>query len=153
MARGQAQYLRLYSGGATFNRWQNYYVGAAATWSGANWDWLPFEVQGLSEGQSGDEGGLSVTLPATAAVMADVQLAVRDGWLAEVSVYEFDILLGNTSPQPGQVLVASALGEVVGAGGSFESIRLEIGSALSPLGAQVPPRTFTTRLIGPPCKL
>jgi hypothetical protein len=42
---------------------------------------------------------------------------------------------------------------VVGAGGAFESLRLELGSSLAPVGAQVPPRTFTTRLIGAPCKL
>ncbi len=45
------------------------------------------------------------------------------------------------------------LSELVGAGGGFESITLELGSSLSPIGAQVPPRTFSTRLVGVPCRL
>jgi hypothetical protein len=42
---------------------------------------------------------------------------------------------------------------VVGVSGSFTSIEMELGSSLSPVGAQVPPRTFSTQLIGAPCKL
>ena len=68
-------------------------------------------------------------------------------------MYEFDTLDGNNAPQAGQELIASYVGEVVGAGGPFESISLELGSSLSPVGAQVPPRKYTSRLIGVPVKL
>ena len=153
MARAQAQYLRLFSGTATYDRWQNYYVNAAVTWSGQQWAWMSFDADGFTEAGTGDEGGLSITLPATPQVIAEVQSALRDGWLAELSVYEFDTLNGNTIPQASQVLIAFAVGEVVGASGTFTTIDIELGSSLSPVGAQVPPRTFTTRLVGAPCKL
>jgi hypothetical protein len=153
MARGQSQFLRLYSGSTTFNRWQNYYTNASVVLSGGTWAWLPFDADGYTEGQTGDEGGVAITLPATAAVVQEVELALRNAWLAELNVYEFDTLDGNDAPQAGQTLIASYLGEVVGAGGTFATITLELGSSLAPIGAQVPPRTFTTRLVGVPCKL
>jgi hypothetical protein len=70
-------------------------------------------------------------------------------------MYEFDTLAEGAASGPVAVqdLIASYVGEVVGASGTFESISLELGSSLSPVGAQVPPRTFTTRLVGAPCKL
>jgi hypothetical protein len=153
MARAQAQYLSFSSGTTVYDRWQNYYVNSTVVWDGATWAWLPFDADGFVEGQTGDEGGLTVTLPATALVMIEVDAALRGAWLAELSVYEFDLLNGDTAPQAEQELVASFIGEVVGAGGGFESIKLELGSGLAPVGAQVPPRTCTTRLVGVPCKL
>ena len=79
--------------------------------------------------------------------------ALNEARLAELQVYEFDTLLGNSTPQAGQSLIASYLGEVVGVSGGFTSIQMQLGSSLSPVGAQVPPRKFTSNLIGSPCKL
>jgi len=153
MARGQSQFLRLYSGSTTYDRWQNYYANASVVLDGGTWSFLPFDADGYTEGQTGDEGGVAITLPATATVVQEVEQALRNAWLAELKVFEFDTLEGNDAPQAGQTLIASYLGEVVGAGGSFATITLELGSSLSPIGAQVPPRTFTTRLVGAQCKL
>lgn len=155
MARGQSQFLRVFDGSTTYQRWQNHYIQQSVTLSGATWNWLPFDVDGFTEGQTGDEGGMTVTLPGTALVIAEVEKALREARLVEISMYEFDVLEDGATAGPlaDQDLIASYVGEVVGAGGSFESIRLELGSSLSPVGAQVPPRTFTTRLIGAPCKL
>ena len=153
MARSQAQYLRFFSGSTTYDRWQNYYINTTVTWASSTWGWLPFDADGLVDGQTGDEGGLSVTLPATPLVVAEVEQALRNAWLVELSMYEFDTLSGNDSPQSGQVLIGSTVGELVGADGGFTSIKLQLGSSLAPVGAQVPPRTCTTRLVGAPCKL
>jgi len=153
MARGQSQYLRIFDTSGTYQRWQNYYVNSTVTFNSASWAFLGFDVDGFTAGQTGDEGGVSVTLPATAFVIDTVEDALRNARLVELSMYEFDTLDGNTTPQADQELIASYVGEVVGAGGPFESISLELGSSLSPVGAQVPPRKFTSRLIGVPVKL
>ena len=153
MARAQAQYLRIFDEATTYERWQNYYINATVVSGGQSWSFLGFDVDGFTAGQTGDEGGVSVTLPATAFVMDTVADALRNGRLVELSMYEFDTLDGNDAPQAGQELIASYIGEVVGAGGPFESIRLELGSSLAPVGAQVPPRKYTSRLVGAPCKL
>jgi hypothetical protein len=73
----------------------------------------------------------------------------------QLETYEFDVLDLNatTTPLPDQTLVAAFTGEVVGASGDMTTITMELGSSLAPVGAQVPPRLFTTRLIGVPAKL
>ena len=153
MARGQSQYLRIFSGSTTYQRWQSYYVNSSVSYGGAVWSYQPFDADGITAGEVQSESSISVTLPATTNVMEVVLQALNEARLAELQVYEFDTLLGNSTPQTGQTLIASYLGEVVGVSGGFTSIQMQLGSSLSPVGAQVPPRTFSTRLIGAPCKL
>jgi hypothetical protein len=153
MARGQSQYLRIFSGTTTYQRWQSYYVNTSVTWESASWSYQPFDADGITAGEVQSESSISVTLPATTNVMEVVLQALDEARLAELRLYEFDTILGNSTPQTGQTLIASYLGEVVGVSGSFTSIQMQLGSSLSPVGAQVPPRTFSTRLIGAPCKL
>lgn len=157
MARGQAQYLRIYEGetGIIHRRWQSKYINSAVMWDGGLWGFLDFDCDGLVDGADSDEGGLSITLPATPDVIASIKDALRLSRLAEITVYEFDELQpgATIAPLANQVLVASYAGEVVGASGVMESMTIELGSSLSPIGAQIPPRMFTSRLIGVPCKL
>jgi hypothetical protein len=153
MARGQSQYLRIFSGSTTYQRWQSYYVNTSVRWESASWSYQPFDADGITAGEVQSESSISVTLPATTNVMEVVLQALNEARLAELRLYEFDTILGNSTPQAGQTLIASYLGEVVGASGGFTSIQMQLGSSLSPVGAQVPPRTFSTRLIGAPCKL
>jgi hypothetical protein len=153
MARGQSQFLRIFSGTTTYQRWQSYYVNTSVTWESASWSYQPFDADGITAGEVQSESSISVRLPATTNVMQVVLQALNEARLAELRLYEFDTILGNSTPQAGQTLIASYLGEVVGVSGSFTSIQMQLGSSLSPVGAQVPPRTFSTRLIGAPCKL
>jgi hypothetical protein len=153
MARGQSQYLRIFSGSTTYQRWQSYYVNSSVTWESAAWSYQPFDADGITAGEVQSESSISVTLPATTNVMEVVLQALNEARLAELRIYEFDTILGNSTPQAGQTLIASYLGEVVGVSGSFTSIQMQLGSSLSPIGAQVPPRKFTTKLIGAPCQL
>jgi hypothetical protein len=153
MARAQAQYLRIFSGSTTYQRWQSYYVNTSVSYGGAVWAYQPFDADGITAGEVQSESSISVTLPATTNAIEVALQALDEARLAELQIYEFDTLLGNSTPQTGQTLIASYLGEVVGVSGSFTSIEMELGSSLSPVGAQVPPRSFTSKLIGSPCKL
>jgi hypothetical protein len=85
--------------------------------------------------------------------MTAVTTALRDARLVELLIYQFDPVLGNVTPQTGQELVAQYNGELVSANGSFTSITMQLGTSLAPVGAQIPPRTFTTALIGKGCRL
>ena len=153
MARGQSQFLRIFSGSTTYQRWQSYYVNTSVTWESAAWSYQPFDADGITAGEVQSESSISVTLPATTNVMEVVLQALDEARLAELRLYEFDTILGNSTPQTEQTLIASYLGEVVGVSGSFTSIQMQLGSSISPVGAQVPPRKFTTKLIGAPCQL
>ncbi len=153
MARAQAQYLRIFSGATTYQRWQSYYVNTNVSYGGAAWSYQPFDADGITAGEVQSESSISVRLPATTNAIEVALLALNESRLAELQLYEFDTLLGNSAPQSGQSLIASYLGEVVGVSGSFTSIQMQLGSSLSPIGAQVPPRKFTSKLTGSPCKL
>ena len=153
MARAQAQYLRIFSGSITYQRWQSYYVNSSVSYGSNVWAYQPFDADGITAGEVQSESSITVRLPATTNAI-EVALQALDGArLAELQLYEFDTLLGNATPQAGQTLIASYLGEVVGVSGGFTSIEMELGSSLAPIGAQVPPRKFTTKLTGSPCKL
>jgi hypothetical protein len=153
MARAQSQFLRIFSGSITYQRWQSYYVNTSVTWESSSWAYQPFDADGITAGEVQSESSISIRLPATTNAVTVALQALNEAQLAELRFYEFNTLLGNSAPQAGQTLIASYLGEVVGVKGGLTSIELELGSSLAPVGAQVPPRSYSTRLIGAPCQL
>ena len=153
MARGQSQYLRIYDSGGTYSRWQSYYIGSSVTWSGVTWSYHPFDAKGLLSGQTGGASSLDVSIPATSTAVAAIEAALVNVRLVEITMYDFDTTNGNDSPQTAQTLIASFTGEVVAASGSLTQLTLKLGSILAPVGAQVPPRKYTSVLIGAPCRL
>jgi hypothetical protein len=154
MARAQAQYLRFYDQtGTTFRRWQSYYGGTTVTWAGASWNYMPFEADGFSAGVSGDETSITLRAPANADVVAMFTGAINWGSLVDLTAYQFDATAGNDAPQAGQVLVASFTGQVVGGTATATTMSLQLGSALSPVGVQIPPLKLTTEAMGLGCRL
>ena len=154
MARAQSQYLRIYdTAGVTYQRWQSYYANTTVSWDSSSWQYVPFIADGFTAGISGDESDISVTAPATSVVMDAFLAAIRRGRLVQLDIYQFDTLYGNDDPQTGQELVASVTGQVVGGNGGLTNMTIQLGSAISPIGAQIPPRTFTTRIMGKGCRL
>jgi hypothetical protein len=151
--RGQSQYLRIFDETSTYYRWQSYYVNQTVTWQSASWSYQPFVVNGLVAGSSGSGAGISVTIPATTLAVDVFSQALTANRLCEVRAYEFDSLLIQSMPQSSQALIASFVGEIIGIGGSFTELTIELGSSLAPVGAQAPPRNFTSILIGAPLRL
>lgn len=147
--RAQSQYLRIYdAGGTTYQRWQSYYANTSVTWSSATWNYVPFIADGITAGSSGTEESVSVTAAATGLVLDAFLAAIRDGRLVDLDIYQFNSTSGNDTPQAAQELVASYTGQVVGGNGGLTSLTIQLGSALSPVGAQVPPRKLTLAIMG-----
>lgn len=155
MARAQSQYLRIYDAatGVTSERWQSYYANSTVTMAGQQWAYVPFIAEGFTEGVSGDESNITVTAPATTIVVGAFDTAILRGHLVQIDTYQFDPLLDNSAPQTSQRLIATYVGQVTGGGGGVSSLTIQLGSAVSPVGAQIPPRTFTTAIMGKGCKL
>ena len=122
-------------------------------YDGATWVYQQFDAEGITDGEMQSESSVSLVLPATTIVLNTILRSLNQSRLAELQIFEFDTKFGNAAPQADQALVASYLGEIVSLQGGFTSVQVELGSSLAPVGAQVPPRTFSTRLIGAPCKL
>ena len=150
MDRAQSQFLRIYdAAGITYQRWQNTYSNVIVSWDSASWVYEAFTASGVASGFTGDEGGITLTLPATGVVVQAVDLAMEQARLFEVRTYEFDpVADGVSSPPAGQTLIATFLGEIVNASEKDFEFTLQLGSSLSPIGAQFPPRTLTNNLIG-----
>jgi len=151
--RAQAQYLRLFDESATYYRWQNFYFNQTVTWDSVLWNYHPFVLNAMVGTATQAEAGISVTLPATSVAVIALRTALDKNWLCELKMYEFDTRLSQQVPQAGQLLIGAFIGEVVGLGGSFTELDVSIGSSLAPVGAQVPPRSFSSRLVGNPIKL
>jgi phage-related protein len=153
MDRGQAQFLRLYDqAGATRERWQSYWA-TEVSWSGGQWQYLPFEADGFVDGDAGAEQSLSVRLPATARAVRSAERALINAWLAELLIYRFDASLAQAGVSPTQTLIGRFNGQVVSASATVTTFTLELGTALAPVGATVPPRTLTEQLMGVGCRL
>lgn len=152
-SRSQAQYLRIYSGATTYARWQGYYVGSTVTLDSASWDYFPFFVDGLISGATGKDSGITISIPATSTGTDVLLSALENKRLCEIKVYDFSSSASTTGPPASQDLIASYLGEVISLRGSFTRLEAGLGSALAPIGAQVPPRKFTNKLIGVPLRL
>jgi hypothetical protein len=119
----------------------------------ASWEYMPFSASGIVE--SGASGGksVSITVPATNSVVEAFNLALSYGRFCELKIYEFDSRLDQAAPQSAQNLIAAYTAEVVNVSGTFTRLDIELGSSLSPVGAQVPPRKFNSYLIGAPLRI
>jgi hypothetical protein len=148
-----AQYITINKGEAVLARWQNYYIGRTISFEGQDYEPLDFEAEGIETGDLESESSLQITFPAIGKVYALLLETLRNGYILEVRSFSFDPRQGNTEPLAGQLLAGSYTGQVVGATRSQTQIIIEVGSSLSPVGSQVPPRKFSTTLIGVPCRL
>jgi hypothetical protein len=155
MTRAQSQYLRIYDAvsNVTYARWQSYYVNTTVTWNTQSWSYIPFNADGITEGNSGEESAINVVAPATSVVVSVFNNAIREGHLVELSLYQFEQQLGDDEPQASQELITVFYGQVVGGSSTLTKMTIQLGSALGPIGAQVPPRKFSTAMIGFGCKL
>ena len=153
MARAQAQYLRIYDESTTYQRWQSYYANSTVTVGGQPWQYVPFSADGFTEGISGDESNISIQAPAILLVVQAFTEAILQGRLVELSIYQFDSLFGNNAPQANQTLIARYIGQVAGGNGGLTSMTIQLGSAISPIGSQIPPRKFTSAIMGKGARL
>jgi hypothetical protein len=133
---------------------QSFYRQGPVTIGADSYQFLDFIVNGLANTGNADQTDLTITLPGLTAISTAADDAMAEGWLATVTIYRFDLPTRPDTPPPGQVVLLEAIGEVTGGGEDFPAtVTITVGSALESLGAQVPPRRFTTALVGTPCRL
>jgi hypothetical protein len=146
--RGQAQLLRFYDlGNTTQERWQSYWSGQVS-FDSQDWDEVQFDAPALTDGEPGAERNISIVMPATQKVVRTIEQALAAGWLAQLRMYEFDTVAGASGPPSGMTLIAQFDGQAVKARATATSFLLDLGTALAPVGATVPPRILTTGNMG-----
>jgi hypothetical protein len=151
-SRAQSQFLRIFSTSTTYVRWQSYYVNQTVTLDSNSWEFMPFAVNGITETSAAGGQDLTVEIPATNSVVSEVEAAINNSRFVEIQIYEFNSTGNQSAPQSTQTLIAEFTGQVQGLSGNFTRLELELGSALAPVGAQVPPRKYNSFLIGAPLR-
>ena len=152
MSRSQMATLRVFSGGTTYVRWQNYFVNTSLSFLSQTWEFFPFEFGGISESAALGGNELTISVPATSTVVSAFSEAQANLSLCEVTLYEFSAYDSQSVAPTTYTVVASHLGQVLDLGGSFVDLQIGLGTVLSPVGSQVPPRTYSTSLIGAPLR-
>lgn len=155
MSLGRCLTLVIWSeAGQVVAAYQSHWYGRVVI-GGRAYDWLPFEGSGIFQGHVSGEGSTSVELPRT---RANWELCVRamasaGRWLAQLELWEFPAAGAESLPPGNMERIGITRGQIVKASNDpIQTIKLELGSSLSPVGAMIPPRTATTRLIGPGIK-
>jgi|TARA_R100000482_G_scaffold49607_2_gene17613 hypothetical protein len=152
--RAQSQFLRIYtSGGSDHHLWQNFYVNQSVTVSSKTHRYFPFAWGGTTESSAIGGQTIELRLPATKLAISAFEAAFSSKHLCELKTYEFDARLGLDAPQSGQTEIGSFLGFVGKMSGSLTELSVELGSTIAPVGAQIPSRTASNRLIGVPIQL
>lgn len=151
-----AIFLRLWepTTNATGLALQSFYRQGPIVIGADSYQFLDFTVDGLANTGTADQNELTIVLPGLTAISTAADDAMAEGWLATLTVNQFDLPTRPDTPPPGQVVLLTAIGEVTGGGEDFPAtVTITVGSALESLGAQVPPRRFTSALVGTPCRL
>ena len=152
--RAQSQFLRIYtSGGSDHHLWQNFYVNQSVTVSSKSYRFFPFTWGGIGESSAIGEQTVELVLPATSLAISAFQTAFASKHLCELNTYEFDSRLGISVPQSSQTVIGSFLGYVSTMSSSLTELSVSLGSTIAPVGAQIPSRTASNRLVGVPIQL
>lgn len=131
--------------------YQNHWYGPVVI-DGREHQWLDFQADGIFQGHVSGEGATAVT---TARTVEAWELGVRamaagGTWLAQIELWEFSAQGAESLPPGTMARLGISRGQVVKVvNDPFTSLKFELGSALAPVGAQIPARTATSRLIGP----
>lgn len=144
-----AQYLKISKGSTVYASWQNYYVGETIELSGLSYTYQAFEADGIEAGDLESESSLSVIFTTSTDVTSLLINSLRQAFVVEINTYAFD----PRQERVGEYLVGTYIGQIIGAQRTSTQMILQLGATLSPVGSQVPPRKFTSRLIGAPCRL
>jgi hypothetical protein len=155
MTTHRPTFLRIYEDTTSSTAFsvQNYYH-STITVSGVAFQFLDFSVEGLQSTSTADQNQITVTLPALTTAI-DVAARGTGSLLAEVTVYSFDSATAPESPPVGQVTLLQFVGLLAGWDlPNFDTtLAITIGSILSPIGAEFPPRRYSSVVVGIPCRL
>lgn len=170
MALAQAQLVSI---GALAN-YQSYWVNSSVWITDGTqeqlYSFLTFDSGVIVTTNTGDNQTLSVTLPATSAMFSLIEQCIRERTVWRVSIIEFEAMENQTPGTAGPVingkqtytrgalgseyqLLSRFYGEVINADSDTVNLNVSLGSSLSPVGSQVPPRKFSTLRVGAPLRL
>ena len=148
MTVGLAQFLTVTdASGTVLNRWQNYWINETVDGHA----FAPFNVAGLISKVSSGAESVEIQFPATSDNATMIELGMQLYYIATIEQYQF---LPPVSGVPSsKTKIGFFTGEFQSAEFSAALLALSIGANLDSTETQVPPRNFTTVMVGFPPKL
>jgi hypothetical protein len=140
-----AQFLEIKNNGTRVVAYQSYWPGQTVN----GYTHFPFSTDGIIANNSGGETTFTIRLPAIQETITLLENGLTNRYLARVQTYQFDPPADNSFPAV-RNLVAQYDGEFVGGTTTQTELTIVLGSTLDSISAQVPPRTFTSALVGQP---
>ena len=153
--RSQVALIRFHDGfDVTYEAWQSFWLDESVVIDGRIYRYQRFTWSGTTSGGIA-ANGVSVMVPNTPLIRLLLEKAMAKSYQVTFQVHQFDdtLTMGQFVDLNGSALVAECAFEVIGASGTMTELTIKLGAALSSIGAQFPPRTANTRLIGVPCVL
>jgi hypothetical protein len=142
-----AALLRFYKGNVNHVYWHNFWVNE--TINGVQF--VNFQVSELMMNRSADEGGVTLTIPATNAHLQLIDTAIANEWLCEIQIIEMpanDATFDPSNNSSPSTVIAQFVGEVLAMQTDLTQIEVEIGTAMDAISGDIPGRKITTSLVG-----
>ena len=143
-ATALAIFVRFYGPTRSEVKWQNFFVDKTVD----GYVYRNFQSTDVVMNRSASEGGINVTMGATADNLALFEDAIANEWLAELVIYEMNVAGGMPSDLTGATIAARFVGEIMGMETNLTTLAVEIGTAMDAVSGEIPGRRITTSLVG-----
>lgn len=130
-------------GGETLYRFQNFFIGETITYNEGSFGFLPFGFSGVTVNRTGDNTEASLLLPNNNLSRNWAVEAIDRRWLAQV-----EVMLLDPSNRTSFNQLHQYVGQIAGGKWDESSLQLTLSTVLDAVGADVPVRRLTQKLIG-----
>lgn len=134
-------YLTLKRPGAAPLQFQNFWIGQNVS----GFSFLPFGFSGITVNRSGDNVDARLVFPNNEIARSWGDEAIRDAWVATVSVR---IINDPANPSSSQITLHNYTGQVAAGNWNQEAVVLVLNSVLDAVGGDIPNRTIQQKLVG-----
>ena len=132
-------FLDLTAANGTIYRWQNFWIKENV----GKYSFIPYGFSGLTTNRQGDNIDATLVFPNNELSRQWALAAAQERWLAEVKVILFD-----PDDKTDQTVLHTYVGQVSSAGWGETAINVRLNSLLDAVGADVPARRLSQRLVG-----
>lgn len=141
--------VRFYQNSETKALWQNFWKDSPLTLPGVDeYTAKSFNTSAILLNRTADEGGITLTMPTLADDIAFILTAIEKEYLADVQLFEQQLVDKIPSSFNEMTMIGRFIGEVQSMQMNLSTLSLEIGSAMDAINGEIPGRRITTSLVG-----
>lgn len=145
MITATAIFIRFYdSANVDQARWQNFFVDNTVD----GYVFRSFNSSDMLMNRTADEGGLTITMPATSDYLSFFSKAIEEAYLADIVLYEMEVTSGMPTDLTTASIVGRFVGEVIAMETNLTKLAVELGTAMDAVSGEIPGRRITTSLVG-----